>query len=122
MGKKRLIDANDVIKKSEELHLSETFIEIVREVLERCDTVKEYSDEPLSLEELKKINGDYPVYICAVNNGIVYQYDYATVELSKHYEGMFFATFIGKEILSKYYEGNYGKTWLAYLRKPDKEE
>lgn len=79
-------------------------VEALREKAEREDP------KPLTLEELRQMDGD-PVWIIAKHHVI-----YAdVVKIQGKEDG---DAFIGFEINHRLQENGYGKTWLAYLHKP----
>ena len=81
-------------------------------------------NEPLTLEELREMNGE-PVWVKRLKGLSVCDTDWAVVEFRlepdvKHYEIRVW--WPGSEYEDAPSEDDYGKTWLAYRRRPEGEE
>lgn len=81
-------------------------------------------NEPLTLEELREMNGE-PVWVKRLKGLSVCDTDWAVVVFRlepdvKHYEIRVF--WPGSEYEDEPSEDDYGKTWIAYRRPPEGEE
>ena len=81
-------------------------------------------NEPLTLEELREMNGE-PVWVKRLKGLSVCDTDWAVVEFRiepdvKHYEIRVW--WPGSEDEDTPSEEDYGKTWMAYRRPPEGEE
>ena len=85
---------------------------------------EEKQNEPLTLEELREMNGE-PVWVKRLKGLSVCDTDWAVVEFRlepdvKHYEIRVW--WPGSEYEDTPSEDDYGKTWMAYRRPPEGEE
>lgn len=76
------------------------------------------ANEPLTLEELRGMDGE-PVWVADSRSGssawMQYAYEEAAYDLIAFWE-------FGSEVESAYCALDYGKTWLAYRRPPERSE
>lgn len=140
MGKKRLIDADELIERlkekckeySEDSEYEAPGLRLLDESIKSgisysimqvytSPTVLEYSDEPLSLEELKEIDWEFPVYIVGEKCSFIECNDYSKIEYDDNC-GLFYLYWYGTYEHNIVDESEYCKTWFAYLRKQEKEE
>ena len=95
----------------------------VLNVIEHMPTLTQ-PNEPLTLEELREMNGE-PVWVKRLKGLSVCDTDWAVVEFRlepdvKHYEIRVW--WPGSEYEDTPSEDDYGKTWIAYRRPPEREE
>ena len=110
----RLIDADERIEEVKRSPMDSKLKDCVLDVLQRAPTVSAAPEnKPLTLKELPCFE---PIYVVPLGSSVgewsahwcIYQIDNATAKSDTHKGRMWFL-----------YDTDYGKTWLAYARKPE---
>lgn len=105
-----------------ELH--EEFFRVVNKMIDDAPTITPPPNDPLTLEQLREIDfvKDPPVYVVSFDcywPGTCCKEGYSTVEF--RIDSRIEIWTIGCDIPIAVDANDYGKTWLAYRRKPEEE-
>ena len=113
----RLIDADERIEEVKRSPMDSKLKDCVLYVLQRALTVSAAPEnKPLTLEELRKMGGE-PVWIVLLN---IAKQPRCEIVTEVHEDGIWMVCADDDNDYAAF--GLYGKTWLAYARKPEGSE
>ena len=106
----RLIDANALHKEISEWPESVMYKDWVQAAIANAQTITPPTNDPLTLEELREMDGE-PVWVVPLNDFDILPANYLVNAYAEQIVVDKFGAYLDFE--------DYGKTWLAYRRRPE---